>query len=96
MSHPFGGHPTLGRFVEFAQQHGCAADVVVLVSRNGSSHEVLHIKGSAARQRVAIVDPDPNERLAPSTVTYYQRRLGIKSPYPAAPEPSAPEDDVGG
>jgi hypothetical protein len=40
---------------------------------------------------VSIVNPDFNEFLAPSTVTYDQRRLGIKSHFSAMPEQS-PDD----
>jgi hypothetical protein len=41
--------------------------------------------------RAVLVDPDLNEHLAPSMVSYLQRRLGVKSPFPAAPEQPDPE-----
>jgi hypothetical protein len=41
---------------------------------------------------VALVDPDPDEHLAPSMVSYLQRRLGVKSPFPAMPEQPDPND----
>jgi hypothetical protein len=78
MAVPFGGHPTLG-----------GARVFISVDRNGRSHEVLRIAKDDCC--VNIVDPDPAERLAPSTVAYLQRRLGIKTPFAAAPEPPKPD-----
>jgi len=45
MAHPFGGHPTLARFVEFAQGHGCAAKVYYRTAKSGRAYQVLRING---------------------------------------------------
>jgi hypothetical protein len=37
-----------------------------------------------------LVNPDFDEHLAPSMVSYLQRRLGVKSPFPAMPEQPDP------
>jgi hypothetical protein len=36
--------------------------------------------------RVVLVNPDMDEHMAPSMVSYFQRRLGMKTPFPAEPE----------
>lgn len=85
MSAPFGGHPTLGRFVEFAVGLGCAAELKVRTRDDASAYEVLEIT-SKTGCTVAVPNPDMNERLAPSQVAYFQRRLAIKTPFAATPE----------
>jgi hypothetical protein len=54
-------------------------------SRTGQPYQSLEITAPSGAQ-VAVVDPDLSEHLAPSQVAYMQRRLGLKSPFPATPE----------
>lgn len=90
MSHPFGGHPTLQSFVEWVTDNGCTVEVKVRArKRDGLPYRVLEVTSETSR--VAIVDPNMNERLAPSEIAYLQRRLGIKTPFAATPEPSNTE-----
>jgi hypothetical protein len=87
---PFGGHPTLERFVEWAVSLGCKASIKVRRhSQTGRPYEVLEIVGPGGGS-VAVTQPDPTEFLAPSQVAYLQRRIGLRSPFPATPEPPDP------
>ncbi len=92
MAFPFGGHPTLGRFLEWARDNGCTAEIKLRThSTNGRPYKVLEIT-RAEGGHASIVNPDLQEHLAPSMVSYLQRRLGVKSPFPAMPEqPDAAE-----
>src|SRR3954466_5325867 len=92
MAFPFGGHPTLGRFVEWARENGCRSEIKLRThTETGRPYRALEIF-SPQGGRSVIVDPDMEEHLAPSTVAYLQRRLGIKSPFPATPEQPDPKD----
>jgi hypothetical protein len=89
MAFPFGGHPTLRMFVEWAMQHGCTATAVVRMRANGQSYNSLELTAPSGAQ-LAIPRPSLDERLAPNTVGNYQRRLGIKGGFAAMPpEPPA-------
>ena len=74
MSHPFGGHPTLGRFVEFAKTQGCNSVVEIRQTIAGRTYEAL-VLTNADGINLTIADPDPAEHLAPTMVSQYQRRL---------------------
>jgi hypothetical protein len=88
MAFPFGGHPKLSGFIEFAQAQGCKIKVYARTSRTGRVHQILHMENPNGGW-VVVSDPDFDEHLAPSTVTYYQRRLGIRTPFAAMPEQSS-------
>ena len=70
---------------------GCTIETLVRTANSGRAHEVLKI-GNNVGARVLIVDPDFKEYLSPSTVGYYQRRLGIKTSFAAAPEQTKTDD----
>jgi len=89
---PFGGHPTLEHFIDWATENGCTAQIQTRVhSVTGQPYRSLEVTAPTGAQ-VALVDPDLSEHLAPSQVTYMQRRLGLKSPFPATPEQPKPND----
>ena len=85
MSFPFGGHPTLKRMVEWLSDQGCEATVFVRTTHNGRTYQVLQVVNPKGG-RVSVVEPDFDEHLAPSMVSYMQRRLCIKTPFAALPE----------
>jgi hypothetical protein len=91
MAYPFGGHPTLHRFVEAAEAQGCSASIYSRTASSGQAYNVLRIDNPVSGCGVLIVNPDFSEHLSPSTVTYYQRRLGIKTSFAA--QPGSPSDD---
>jgi len=89
---PFGGHPTLARFLEWATENGCTAEIKNRShAQTGRPYTALEITRPGGG-RAVVPNPDFNEHLAPSMVTYLQRRLGVKSPFPAMPEQPNPAD----
>lgn len=80
MSHPFGGHPTLGRYIQWAQQQGC--DFRSGVYGTDSISRIVAPDGSKS---VVIARMPQSEVLSPSTVAYYDRRLGLDSPFSKTP-----------
>lgn len=86
MPAPFGGHPKLSRLIDWLVSAGCKAEIKV---RNhtitGQPYRSLEITGPAG-SRVVLADPDLNEYLTPSMVSYFQRRLGMQTPFPGVPE----------
>lgn len=90
MSFPFGGHPTLKDFLEAAIEAGCKVESIVRSRRtNGAPFEVIQVTNVASSACLSIAQPDLAERLAPSMVAHYQRRLGIKTRFPALDDPPA-------
>jgi hypothetical protein len=89
---PFGGHPSLRRYLEWARENGCTAEEKLRTHAiTGQPYRSLEISGPAGGH-VVLVNPDLEEHLAPSTVTYLNRRLGVKSPFPATPEQPNPSE----
>lgn len=86
MSYPFGGHPTLGDFLSWLEQEGCTVATNVRTSSKGRGYTSIEISSSTG-SRLAIVDVPQDERLAPSTVSHYLRRLGIKKTYGQSGQP---------
>lgn len=86
MAAPFGGHPKLARLVEWLGSVGCKIE---LKQRNhsisGQPYRSLEIT-SPSGSRAVLVNPDMDEYLVPSMVSYFQRRLGMQTPFPAEPE----------
>jgi hypothetical protein len=89
MAVPWGGHPALGRFIEWAKENGCTAEAKVRTDQSGRAFTSLEMVGPHG-SRVAMVVTSMDERLVPSQVAYLQRRLGIKTPFAAAPEQPDP------
>lgn len=86
MAFPFGGHPPLQRFLEWAEEAGCTVEIKIRNhAQSGRPYESLEITGPTGGN-VVLVNPDHGEHLAPSMVSYLQRRLGVKSPFPETPE----------
>jgi hypothetical protein len=74
---PFGGHPTLARFLEWATENGCTAEIKNRShAQTGRPYTALEITRPGGG-RAVVPNPDFNEHLAPSMVTYLQRRLGF-------------------
>lgn len=91
MASPFGGHPKLKRFADWLVSVGCKAEVKVRNhSITGQPYEVLELV-SPSGSSVVVADPDMDEHLSPSMVSYLQRRLGVKSPFPGEPEQPSPD-----
>jgi hypothetical protein len=87
---PFGGHPQLRGFIEWAEGVGCTVEIKVRTHAvHGRPYKSLEITGPKGGH-VAVANPDLDEYLAPSIVAYLQRRIGVRSPFPATPEQPDP------
>ena len=84
MSTPFGGHPSLERLVTWLEEQGCTTNYEDL-TLNGETYQALVICSPEGGQ-VVVPDPDLLEYLSPSMVSYFERRLGIKTPFASRPE----------
>jgi hypothetical protein len=71
--------------LEWLTAHGCVSEIEYRTSKQGKSFKALVITNPNGG-RAILVDPDMEDFLAPSMVSYLQRRLCIKSPYAAQPE----------
>ena len=89
MAAPFGGHPKLSRLVEWLESAGCKANIKIrnhaITGQPYRSLEIISPTGS----RAVLANPDMDEHLSPSMVSYFQRRLGMQTPFPAEPEASS-------
>jgi hypothetical protein len=84
MSFPFGGHPTLRQYLDWAITAGCTIARGIWSDHYLIPHHTLTIDGPNGGW-VSIIDPDEGEHLAPSEVSRYDRRLGVSSPFPGSP-----------
>jgi hypothetical protein len=83
MGFPFGAAPTFRDYMAWAHTQGCA--FASSIKRTPSfCHQITTIRAPNGRH-VIVSDIPPSERLEPSMVTYLDRRLGLSSPFPAAP-----------
>lgn len=81
MSFPFGS-TSLGAYLAWAKGAGCDCQ-----TGYGGLHGLVFWKITAPNGRhVYIVDMQQDERLTSSTLNYFDRRLGMKSPFDRAPE----------
>jgi hypothetical protein len=85
MAVPWGGHPTLDRFLEWAKENGCTGETKVRTDQTGRAFTSLELEGPHGG-RVAMVVSAMDERLVPSQIAYMQRRLGLKTPFASTPE----------
>lgn len=91
MAYPFGGHPTLASYIDWARTKGCSAQNGVVSDEDGRVHTLTRIKGPAGKW-ATLAGISHHERLVPSMVAYLDRRLGITSPFPSLGDG---EDDGG-
>ncbi len=91
MSFPFGGHPTLEMFIEYVKANGCEVTTIGRLTKSGRPYTACVLVNPAGGV-LTLPDPDITERLSPYMISQYQRRLGLKTPFPSAPEP--PEDST--
>lgn len=81
MSFPFGGHPTFGRYLAWVRdEHKFTSQAGVAADSTGRSHSVTKIIKPDGTT-VIVPGVSQTEHLAPSTVSYLDRRLGVTSPW---------------
>lgn len=81
-SAPFGQSPTLCEYMDWAKTQGCT--VKSGYGALGKKTQLLTlIENADGSRHVQIVGTKQTERLVPTVVANYDRRLGLKSPFPA-------------
>ena len=78
MSYPFGNCPTLHEYIGWCNQQGCTTHSAVhkLDGKILTSHTLVAKSG-----RHVIAVGSMTDRLLATIVAYYDRRLGLSSPY---------------
>lgn len=79
---PFGGHPTLAQYLEWAVSQGCKLQHGV---DTDNSVGIIKITSPDTSKWVIIAGLLPNDRLTPTDVGRYDRRLGLISPWFGVP-----------
>jgi hypothetical protein len=79
MAAPFGGHPTLVEYIGWCNQQGCTthSSAFVIGGRSVTCHRLTN----PANGRHVIVVGRSSDRLSPTVVANYDRRLGLDSPF---------------
>jgi hypothetical protein len=82
MAFPFGGHPTFARYIEWARGEGCTIETGVDTAQSVSVTKIIN---RDATRWVIVAGILPADFLVPTTVGMLDRRLGLISPWVAAP-----------
>ena len=85
VAHPFGGHPTLYEYCQWAIREGCKVTSAVATDPDGRPTTVTIIEAPDGR-KAAEIDTQMDDRLVPTTITRLDRRLGLKSSFVKLPE----------
>ena len=80
MSAPFGRHPTLIQYLNWAKTAGCTVKHGVGYADDGRPSRVILIEAPSGRW-MAIAEMSDNEYLMPTTIARFDRRLNINSPF---------------
>lgn len=79
MAAPFGGHPRLVDYLGWCSAQGCTNQSGFKM-KDGKT-VTFHVITSDTGLYVVVSGVGNNEHLMPTTVAYYDRRLGINSPF---------------
>jgi hypothetical protein len=79
MAAPFGNHPTLFEYIAWCNQQGCTTRSILAKGEGGFS--TLQIIQAQTGRHVIASGIAMTERLVPSQVAYFDRRLGLDSPF---------------
>jgi hypothetical protein len=80
MSTPFGGHPTFLQYLNWTILVGCTTKHGVAYTDDGGATRLLLIEAPNGNW-MAVVGMADSERLLPTTIARFDRRLGIASPF---------------
>jgi len=79
MATPFGGHPTLGKYLAWASNEGCQVQSGLLGTVSATK-----ITSPSGQHSVPIIGMSQDEVLSPTFVSFLDRRLKLSSPFPKA------------
>lgn len=89
MSVPFGGHPRFGDYLRWAHEQGCKVEWGV---DPGTTLPIVKITRRDKARAVIEVAVAQDEFLLPTQIGYYDRALGLKSPWFVL-DPTGSEDE---
>lgn len=84
MAGPFGGHPTLHKYLDWLHQQGFQYKTGYVELADRTVHLVT-VQDADGKDVFNIGDVPMNERLAPAQVSYYDSIFGMDSPFPKTP-----------
>lgn len=80
MAYPFGGHPRFDEYIQWAVGQGCICRSGVRKVRGRSVTSTLLQNPANERHVISVVEG--KTFLVPTMVHYFDRRLGLDSPFP--------------
>jgi hypothetical protein len=81
---PVGHCPTLGDYLRWARGFGCAVQTG-FVRINSALVTTTRIQSPDGSRSVLDIGTEQTDYLAPSMVGRFDRRLGVRSPFPSVP-----------
>jgi len=86
MAFPFGGHPTFEKYLEWLRSERFHYKSGYIVDpMNGKNLAIVQIESSEGEPLLTVTGLEMNERLAPSVVERFDRRLDVQSPFASKP-----------
>jgi hypothetical protein len=86
-AHPFGGHPTLARYIEWARENHCDCQSGYGTDEDGRTQPLIRIV-APSKKWVILTGVRQTDYLVPSIVGYLDRRLGLVSPFFSVDDPT--------
>jgi hypothetical protein len=80
MSFPFGGHPTLEEYLNWARSVGCTMTDGLWTDAYLVPHKTITVDAPTGGW-VSLIDPNLKEILLAGQIGNYDRRLKLTSPY---------------
>lgn len=84
---PFGAHPTLAQYLTWAVEAGCDVKTGIAHDSEGRAHTITRVIAPGRKRWFVDVGTEQHEFLVPTTVSRFDRRLGLTSPFAALPHP---------
>jgi hypothetical protein len=78
---PFGGHPTFLQYLTWAGSIGCTIKYGISTAGDGSPSRIVMIDSPDGSRWVVVADTPDAEYLVPTMIAYFDRRLGVTSPF---------------
>jgi hypothetical protein len=78
MAYPFGGFPQLAEYLQWAASQGCKVESGVILDDEGRPFGTIRI---TAKDKSIVILGDQDMRVGPLTISRYDRRLGLTSPF---------------
>lgn len=88
MAHPFGGHPTFQEYLNWLRGKGFNYKTGYIKSPSGKNMFAIWIESPKGETLLSVPGIELDERLAPSMIEKFDRRLEVQSPFATRPRQS--------